>query len=277
MIQDLSQTLKALLTQPGLPVELSASQIVFDRPADPFSPTQSTVDLFLYDLRENLELRANDATMTRTNGQVTITPPPLRLACTYLVTAWPVGGAELALQEQQLLADVLQVLSRYPTIPDGFLQGSMQGQQPPLPMVALHPDALKNMSEFWSALGNKLRASLSVTVTISVPIFAAATAPEAISVQTGLGQIGATMPSASLVIGGAITSAGNPVVGATVTVVELGLRDTSDADGHFRLGPMGAGNYTLSVVSGTTTQTKSITVPVPATAPAGSNFDVQLS
>ena len=274
MIQDLSQTLKALLTQPGLPGELSASQIVFDRPADPFNPTQPTVDLFLYDLRENLELRANDSTTTRANGQVTITPPPLRLACTYLVTAWPVGGAELALQEQQLLGDVLQVLARYPTIPNGFLQGSMVGQQPPLPMVALHPDALKNLSEFWTSLGNKLRPSLSVTVTISMPIFAAATAPQVISVQTGLEQIGApTTHTASLVIGGTITSAGVPVVGAAVTVVELGLTDTSDADGHFRLGPMGAGNYNLSVVSGARTQTKSITVP----APAGSNFDLQLS
>lgn len=274
MIQDLSQTLKALLTQPGLPSELAASQIVFDRPADPFNPTQPTVDLFLYDLRENLELRANDSTVTRANGQVTITPPPLRLACTYLVTAWPVGGAELALQEQQLLGDVLQVLARFPMIPNNFLQGSMVGQQPPLPMVALHPDALKNMSEFWTALGNKLRPSLSVTVTISLPIFAAATVPEAISVQTGLEQIGApTTHTAWLVIGGAITSAGAPVAGAIVTVVELGLVNTSDAGGHFRLGPVAAGNYTLSVVSGATTRTKGITVP----APAGSDYDVQLS
>jgi hypothetical protein len=274
MIQDLSRTLRAILTQQGLAAELAQAQIVFDSPADPFSPTQPTVDLFLYDLRENLELRANDSTFTQTNGQVTITPPPLRLACTYLVTAWPVGGAELPLQEQQLLADVLQVLSRYPRIPDAFLQGAMVGQQPPLPMIALHPDTPRSMSELWTALGNKLRPSLSVTVTISMPVFPPATAPEAISVQTGLEQMGApTSHEVSIVIAGTITSAGATVTGATVTVVEMGLSGPTDAAGHFRLGPLGAGNYTLGVVSGSTTRTKSITVP----APPGSNYDVELN
>jgi Pvc16 N-terminal domain/Carboxypeptidase regulatory-like domain len=273
MIQDLSQTLRAILTQPGLPSELSTAQIAFDRPGDTFNPTQTAIDLFLYDLRENLELRNNDAALTRVNGQVTITPPPLRLACTYLVTAWPVGGAELALQEHQLLGDVLQVLSRYPTIPANFLQGNLAGQDPPLPMIALHPDALKNISEFWTSLGNKLRASLSVTVTISVPVFPPTTARETISVQTGLEQIGAEATRVStVVIAGTVTSAGAPVAGAVVTLLELGLSATSDSDGRFSLGPMAAGKYTLNVVSGATTQTKGITVP----AAVGSNYDVQL-
>jgi hypothetical protein len=273
MIQDLSQTLRAILTQPGLPAELSAAQIVFDRPGDTFSPTQTSIDLFLYDLRENLELRNNEPALAHANGQVTITPPPLRLACTYLVTAWPVGGGELPLQEHRLLADVLQVLSRYPTIPASFLQGSLVGQDPPLPMIALHPDALKNVSEFWTSLGNKLRPSLSLTATISIPVFPATTAREAISVQTSIDQIGtADTHLASLVIAGTVTSAGAPVTGAVVTVVEIGLKAATDQDGRFRLGPMTAGNYTLSVVSGQTSQTKSVAVP----AAVGSNYDVQL-
>jgi hypothetical protein len=273
MIQDLSQTLRAILTQPGLPSELSAAHIMFDRPGDTFNPSQTAINLFLYDLRENLELRTNDAALTRANGQLTIVSPPLRLACTYLVTAWPVGGGESALQEHLLLGEVLQVLSRYPTIPANFLQGSLAGQDPPLPMIALHPDALKNMSEFWTSLGNKLRASLSVTVTISVPILAPITERESISVQIGLEQIGAASTHVStVVIAGAVTSAGTPVASATVRVVELGLSAVSDSDGRFRLGAMAPGNYTLSVVSGTTTRTKSITVP----AAVGSNYDVQL-
>ena len=56
MIHDLSETLRAILTQPGLPPELGGAHIVFDRPADTFNPTQTTVDVFLYDLRENLEM-----------------------------------------------------------------------------------------------------------------------------------------------------------------------------------------------------------------------------
>jgi hypothetical protein len=275
MIQDLSQTLRAILTQPGLPTELGKALIAFDRPSDPYTPTQTTINLFLYDLRENQELRNNEPVVTPGAGHASIATAPMRLACTYLVTAWPVGGTDLPLQEQQLLSEVLQVLSQYPIIPASFLQGGLVGQDPPLPMVALHPDALMNISEFWTSLGNKLKPSLSLTVTISMPIFAPVTSPIVIAAQTGLQQMG--LPAthiASLVIGGTVTNAAQaPVAGATVTIVELGLAATTDPGGRYGLGPMAAGNYTLHVVSGASTKDTSITVP----ATAGNNFDVQLS
>jgi hypothetical protein len=157
MIRDLSETLRAILTQPGLPPELAGAQIVFDRPAEPFNPTQTTVDLFLYDLRENHDLRTTETA--------------LPLACTYLITAWPVGGPELALREQQLLSDVLEVLSNYRTIPASLLKGKLAGQDPLPQILILHPEAIQNTSDFWTSLGNKLRPSLSVTVTIAVPPF----------------------------------------------------------------------------------------------------------
>ena len=275
LIQDLSSTLRSILTQPGLPSELAAAHIVFDRPADPFNPGQTTLDLFLYDLRENLELRRSDSSIGGSNGQLTVTPPPLRLACTYLVTAWPVGAGELALQEQQLLSDVLQVLSQYPTIPSSFLQGSLAGQDPPLPMIALHPEALKNVWEFWTSVGTKLRASLSVTVTISLPVFAAATVSQVVGVETGFAIQGqpATHTVATYIGGTLTNSANKPVSGATVRVVELGIVATSDDGGRFNLGPVPPGNYTLGIVSGTSTATKAVTVP----NTAGNNYDVKLN
>ena len=63
MIRDLSQTLKAVLQDSSFATqfpELAGADIVFDRPLDPFNPTKTTIDVFLYDLRENLELRLND-------------------------------------------------------------------------------------------------------------------------------------------------------------------------------------------------------------------------
>jgi hypothetical protein len=276
MIQDLSLTLREILTTaPNLPPELAKALIAFDRPSDPYSPTQTTINLFLYDLRENQELRNNEPVVVTTAGLASIATAPMRLACTYLVTAWPVGGTDLPLQEQQLLSEVLQVLSQFPMIPASFLQGSLVGQDPPLPMVALHPDALKNISEFWTSLGNKLKPSLSLTATISMPIFTPATSPIVIAAQTGLEQMGlAATHVASLVIGGTVTNATNaPVAGATVALLELGLTATTDVNGQYGLGPMVAGNFTLHVVSGASTKDKNITVP----ATAGNNFDVQLS
>lgn len=275
MIQDLSETLRAILTQPGLPAELAAALIDFARPSDPYAPSQTTVNLFLYDIRENTDLRANEPIVTKSNGQATIAQPPLRLLCTYLVTAWPVGGTDLPLQEQHLLSEVLQVLSQYPLIPSSFLKGSLAGQDPQLPMVALHPEALKNISEFWTSLGNKLRPSLSITVTISMPVLAPVTGPMVITSQTGLQQVGLPATHVTMFnIGGAITDATNKAVAnASVTLVELGLTAITDAGGHYILGSMAAGSYTVKVVSGATTKTKSVTVP----AAAGNNYDVQLS
>jgi len=263
MIQDLSQTLRTVLTQPGLPAPLSSAQIVFDRPSDPFTPAQTTVDLFLYDLRENLELRTNELVVEKSNTQSVTHKPPMRLACSYLVTAWPVGGVDLALQEQQLLSQVLQTLAHYPTIPANFLQGVMVGQTPPLPMVALHPDALKNLSEFWTSLGNKLRPSLTITVTISMPVFDDVV--EFLVTTRSTGTTPATGPQQEnwLQIGGRVfDQLGNGVAGALVDVLDAGLRTQTDADGRYTFVRIPAGLHTLRVVaSGFQPKTQALTVP----------------
>src|SRR4029079_5596561 len=91
--------------------------------------------LFLFDSRGNLGLRSNEPRLERRGFEAVLRQPPRRIDCSYLVTAWPVGGPELALQEHRLLSQVLQLLSRLPTIPASFLQGSLAGQAPPLPMI----------------------------------------------------------------------------------------------------------------------------------------------
>ncbi len=284
MIRDLSLTLRTLLDDPALAPtfpELAAAQIVFDRPTEQFNPAQATVDLFLYDVRENLELRSSETLVERNNGQAVIHPSPLRVACSYLVTAWPVGGAELPLQEHRLLSQTLQALSRHPTIPASFLQGNLVGQQPPLPMLTAQADGLKDPADFWTAIGNKLRPSISVTVTIAMERFAPVTAPIVITEETRLGERtgpeGETIKPATrqtlVRIGGRITDANNlPVVGARVTLLRIGLGTLTDAAGRYTLTLPRPGAYNLRVRAGATAKTVRITVP----APAGSNYDVQL-
>jgi hypothetical protein len=281
MIRDLSSTLKAVLSDPSLAVpfpELSNALIAFDRPDDGFKPAQTTIDIFLFDVRENMELRSNEPKIERLNGQAVIHPSPMRVACTYLITAWPVGGADLVLQEQRLLAQVLQVLSRYPKIPAAFLKGKLVTQEPQLPMMASHPEELKNPAEFWTAIGNKMRASVTVTVTISMEIFTPITAP---ITKTGMVRIGErtaadaeTLIAATKMefyrIGGTVSSGGNKLAGALVETAGLSAR--TDADGEYVLGAMAAGAYTLNVQSNATTKQVPITVP----ATTGSSYDVQM-
>lgn len=68
-----------------------------------------------------------------------------------------------------MLGTVLMVLAGYPQIPPRFLRGALAGQPPPH-LLLLHPEAVQNTSEFWTALGNKLRPSLSLTVTLALPV-----------------------------------------------------------------------------------------------------------
>jgi hypothetical protein len=265
MIRDLSETLKAVLHDPAFAAvfpELAAADIVFDRPLEPFNPPKTTVDVFLYDLRENQELRSNEFTVTKTNNQVVTQPAFLRLSCSYLVTAWPVGGAEIALQEHRLLTQVLRVLSRYPMIPAAFLQGSLVTQDPPMPMVTLHPDALKNLAEFWSSLGSKMKASLTVTVTISVPVYADVTDFQVTTHTTSYN----TGPSAPrdkvLQIGGRVVDlALAPIPGALVDL-DGGLRVTTGSDGSFDFQPVNAGSHNIRVAAtGFQPLTQNVTVP----------------
>jgi hypothetical protein len=283
VIRDLSATLEAILRDPSLAgpfPELSQAHIAFERPDDSFKPSQTTIDLFLFDVRENMELRTNEPKLQRLNGQAVVHRAPKRVACSYLVTAWPVGGTDLVLQEQRLLAQVLQLFSSYPLIPATYLQGKLAGQEPPLPMKASHPDELKNPAEFWTAIGNKMRASIAVTATISMDVFAPLTAP---IVKTELLRVGerAAPDAESLIpattmevfrIGGKVTTGGKAISGAMVAVAGAGLSARTDSDGLYVLGAMAAGAYTLNVQSNAATKNVNITVP----APASSNYDVQL-
>jgi Pvc16 N-terminal domain/Carboxypeptidase regulatory-like domain len=282
MIRDLSETLRALLDDPALAgrfPELAAAQVSFERPSETFNPSQTTLDLFLYDIRENVELRTNEPVVTRSNGQALLQRPPLRVACCYLVTAWPVGGAEPSLQEHRLLSQALLVLSGHATLPAKFLKGSLVGQEPPLPMLATHADGMKNPAEFWTALGNKLRPSITLVITISLEVFAQETAPLAATTVVRIGErvAGAHELSASTAqeffhVGGRVLDAGGaPVAGAAVTLTGTAFQTESDADGYFRLGPLAKGSYTIRAQAGQSAKEVKIVVP----AAAGRNYNVQ--
>lgn len=175
MIHDLDETLRELLTRtlpPGLVEQVTIS---FATPDDQFPPTSVTlpaIDLFLYDVQENRDLRSNEWRVERSSdGTSTKRPPPVRVDCSYLVTAWPSESApNPAEDEHRLLGEVMKVLLRHLTIPAEVLQGDLQGQEPPLPTISLHPGRMQSVGEFWQAMGGKPKAALNYTVTLGVEV-----------------------------------------------------------------------------------------------------------
>jgi hypothetical protein len=173
MIDDLDRSVEELLRRelaPGLVEQVGISFAAPDSDFPPSSVTLPAVDLFLYDVRENLELRnAGWSIEHRDDGTAVRRRNPVRVDCSYLITAWASEGSTTrALDEHRLLSEVMKVLLKHPTIPEVLLQGMLKGQEPPLPSSTLQPGRLQSVSEFWQALGGKPKAALNYTVTIGI-------------------------------------------------------------------------------------------------------------
>jgi hypothetical protein len=172
LLHELDQTLATLLKRelPGR----DQITVSFAAPDDQFSVKPPAVDLFLYDVRENLELRSNDEVVERQTDWTAIRyRPPVRVDASYLITAWPGGGAgqtDSSEDEHMLLSAVMRVLLRFPKLPRELLQGSLARQDWPLPVTTLQPGRLQSLGEFWQALGGKPKAALNYTVTLPVDV-----------------------------------------------------------------------------------------------------------
>jgi len=175
MIHHLDATIELLLKRELPSALIEQVAISFAAPDNEFPPTSVTlpaVDLFLYDVRENLELRDVQWVLDRhPDGTATRRRPPVRIDCSYLITAWPSEASPTkASEEHHLLSEVMVALLRYPTIPEAMLQGALKGQEPPLPTSTLQPGRLQSLAEFWQAMGGKPKAALNYTVTIGITV-----------------------------------------------------------------------------------------------------------
>jgi hypothetical protein len=173
MFQDLDATLAALLD-----AELAVENVAvsFAAPDDQFPPSgvsPPAISFFLYEVREDYDLRSNEwELLRRDDGMVTRKRPPVRVDCSYLITAWPSPSApDPAHDEHHLLGEVLKVLLRHRVIPDAYLRGELAGLEPPLRARVVAESQLRSLGEFWQAMGGKPKATLHYGITLSVDVF----------------------------------------------------------------------------------------------------------
>ncbi|MGH3943126.1 MAG: DUF4255 domain-containing protein [Pseudonocardiaceae bacterium] len=173
MFHDLDATLAALVQG-----ELSLRNVAisFAGPDDQFPPSSvalPAIAFFLYDVRENLELRTNQwETERQPSGMITRKRPPARVDCSYLITAWPSESAPNPAQdEHRLLGEVLKVLLRHRRIPETYLRGELIGQEPPVPARIMAENQLQSLGEFWQAMGGRPKATLHYGITLSIDVF----------------------------------------------------------------------------------------------------------
>ncbi len=249
MFDDLDASLAALLADGAAPQEVRTADVSFAVPDKDFAPAQATMNLFLHEVQENRALRDVAPILQQVPaGGWESERPPLRVDCTYLITAWsPKTGAVRAAEEHRLLGRALLWLGRFPVLPDQYAQGALKTPPQPYPLATTVAQTREgqSMGEFWTALGIAPRPAFSLTVTIALqpyPETESFPALSAIQLRTGL-------LDAPELHGRVLDNQLAGVPGAAVTLVEASRTVTADALGEFAFTAVPFGSYTLAVTS----------------------------
>ena len=271
MITDLNETIRQLLIQKGA-LDLAEVDISFETPDREWAASISkpTVNAYLYDIRENHELRSTEWVIEKDpNGIATRKKNPNRIDLSYLITVWT-NDIEDA---HRLLWHVLQILSRYPELPEELLSGQLGGQYYPIKTTAAQPDGLlQNPADFWTALDNELKPSINYVVTLALDLDVAFTAP---IVKTKVLEVKAPDTEAERLvqIAGVVHEAGKPtqgIPGATVVAKEAGMTAKTDDQGRYSFHKLQEGKHTFQVlVSGKKVREVSVTVST-------ANYDLEV-
>lgn len=264
MFKHLDLTLETIIKAAPLP-ELANVGVSFETPDKNFNPAGKAVDLFLYEVNENRTLR-DPVPVTRKNGETfTRQRPPLRIDCTYVVTAWVNPPNDVNVREaHQLLAQTLLWLSRFPTIPAGFFQGDLADQPFPPPTMVAQMDASKqSVGEFWSALGIPPRPYFNLVVTVAMDLPQPIEGPLVITKFTEAEPVPTALQDTLVAIGGRIVdAAGQGIAEAVVDILDVGRRTASDADGRYVFARVPADSHSFRVVAvGFAPRTITIEVP----------------
>jgi hypothetical protein len=170
MIHDVDQLLEKLVKKDAL--NGSSVELVFEAPTKDWVARRSgpAVDLYLYDIREDLERRVpawedvKDAAGQKTTDRRL---PPRRYRLAYLVTAWTQRPED----EHRLLSSLLSCFIRNAMLKPEELEGTLA--EPNLPVyidVAQPPSQDRSLADVWSALGGELKPSLDVIVTAPMSV-----------------------------------------------------------------------------------------------------------
>ena len=268
-LADLDELLRGLLQRELEAVPMTGVDITFDAPTRERTSTWRlpAVNLFLYDLREAAAPRDRSWHQRDDGTAAVLERSPLRLSCTFSITAW----TRDVVDEHQLLSQVLSVLLAYPVLPGSMLPPSLQVGSPPVGLATRVGQAKEEgRADFWSAIGSPYKVSLEYMVTILCVAGQARergrrVAGTSVSELAG-GPDGAAHGTLYAQGGTVLDAVGNGVAGAWVVLPSVGPWTTTGADGRFVFSAGPAGEHAL-LVRGTDGATASGTLTVPGPAP----------
>lgn len=248
MFHLLDETLIALLRAvPSTLEELYGVSVSFLTPDKDYSQKTGSpkheINLFLYEVKENRELRSAAPNTVQQRNSSLRRRPPLRVDCTYMVTAWCIDAANVhnkTKDSHKLLGQAFNWLSRFPIIPDDFLQeANFNNQFYSPPTMVAQMDGAKSAGEFWSALGIPPRPYFNIVVTICMDLDQQIEDHLVTTVSSAYSVRGANEGETQLIIGGTLRDkSGNAIPDAWVRFEPANTTRSSawqatDAAGHF--------------------------------------------
>ncbi len=250
MIADLDETLKQLLIKEG-GLDPAEVDISFDMPDREWSSkiSKPTVNLYLFDIHERTELRRHDWQITHADGRATRRKPPPRVDASYLITVWTNDTAD----QHRLLGHLLAVLFKHKEYPDDVLHGKLKTVEWPIHTKVAQPDGvLRNSADFWSALDNQLKPSISYVVTIPVEVDVAITGPEVMTKVLQFKDRNNGRVEESVQISGFVHRKGDPgavVPNATIVMKELQRTAKTGRDGKYTFRKVSRGSHTFEIMA----------------------------
>jgi hypothetical protein len=167
MINEVDEALRSLVKAEV--VNGADVEILFDAPTRDWAARRNTptVDLYLYDIREDTRRRAAGMVERRNDQGVVVErqalPRYFKLA--YLITAWTQRPED----EHRLLSAILACFIRFDVMPEGSLPPLLRDLGFPLGIqIAYPPPEDRQVSDVWSSLGGDLKPSVDLVITLAV-------------------------------------------------------------------------------------------------------------
>jgi hypothetical protein len=162
VIHEIDLALRALIEREA--ADGGQVEVVFDAPTKDWAGRRNvpTIDVYLYDIREDLRRRERGLINEYRDGQVTSRRlPPRHFKLSYLVTAWTQRPED----EHRLLSTLLACFLRYDALPPDLVTGPLAEPGLPVPMtIGLPPPEDRSFADVWTALGGELKPSLDVVI-----------------------------------------------------------------------------------------------------------------
>ncbi len=162
MLQEIHGALQRLVYEHSR-LDAREIDVRFEAPTREWSQglTLPTIDFYLFQVRENTDLRSANYTATRTGSGYVKRFPPRRFDLFYMVSV----HTSSIVDEHQVLWEVLRTLLKHAEWPEDVLTNGLRNADPPVSGRVAQPDEDIDLMDLWSSMETAPRAALAYVLT----------------------------------------------------------------------------------------------------------------